>query len=73
MEVEIVTLKEGEPVGAPIRLNAKGVQVKADAETEYGFKIKNMSKQEIFFSLFFFDMSKFSIGQWYILPYYMIV
>ena len=65
VEIAIAKVRNGRVIDdRPLRLGPDGVEILADDSTEYGFEVTNRSDHPIFFSLFYFDMSKFSISEW---------
>jgi hypothetical protein len=63
VEIKLVTLDDNDvPCDEKILKPDEAVKLTSNNEKEYGYKITNTSRHPIYFSLFYFDMCKFSIG-----------
>ena len=62
IEIKLVTLDRNVPCDEKILKPNEVVKLTSNDEKEYGYKITNTSRHPIYFSLFYFDMCKFSIG-----------
>ena len=62
VEIKLVTLVGNVPCDEKILKPSEVVELTSNDEKEYGYKITNKSRHPIYFSLFYFDMCKFSIG-----------
>jgi len=61
VEIKLVTLKDNVPCDEKILKPNDVVKLTPNVKMEYGYKITNTSRRPIYFSLFNFDMCKFSI------------
>ena len=62
VEIKLVVLNNNVPRGEMILKPDEVVMLTSCDEKEYGYKVTNTSRHPIYFSLFYFDMCKFSIG-----------
>ena len=62
VEIKLVTLDGNVPFDEKILKPSEILKLTSNDKKEYGYKITNTSRLPIYFSLFYFDMCKFSIG-----------